>query len=178
MKKFTIGIEGYGREIYGHPITEKIKNKLSKAGVEKYCDLDQISEITGIENLIFETEDNKCYIGLEQDDYKIIVKECDPDDYYNTDEIYCETDVVSIYDSYEDFYDGDYMFLVNNIKGTIGLYELQLEDDFDESLLGIDYFDLGGMFDIFNTLSYDEKYLNVVDGSGDTKSSSFNCVLL
>ena len=174
-KTYTVAISGRGAEVYCYKLTPETKKELDKIAVKGIIkeDSDTTAEIVGVEDLFMEDEVDDYFEGA--DSYTIDIAACAADDFYEVKKyLYQIKDVKSKDIKYA--YDGDYLFAVNNVKGTFALFELKLDSDIDISKISGLKVDINSQMHLLTDIYYDGKKLERCDGY-DTSSSSTTLLL-
>ena len=178
MKNYTISISGRGVEVYCHKLNPEQRNKLNELsvdGVIKNDECQTASSILGVDDLFMENEGIVVFMGADENDFSINIAECSPDDFYNDTTIFQQTSEVSFVDM-EFAYNDDYLFAINRVKGTFGIYSLELNADIDLSKISVQKVDMNFQIQVLTDIFYDGVKLNFFDG-GDTSSSSVTLLL-
>ncbi len=177
-KTYTITISGYGAEVYCHKISLEQRNQLNEIateGIIKNENETKAAAIVGVEDLFMDAEGIKLFEGSDVDDYTISVAECAPIDFEEDAKILHEINTVDFID-FEYAYDGDYLFAVNRVKGTFGMFELILENEIDISKITVQMVDINFQISLLTDVFYDGKKLKLFD-VGDTSSKSITLIL-
>ena len=163
MKKYRIIVSGKGAECYVHKVNTDKRVRLIEGKVEEdKMESEEIAEILGVD---FVTDSDDIFLGPYND----------PELYYIT--VYDENDSVvwESSDKYEfedvqmEFkFESDEVLIVEDYtKGQFYIYEVELEKDFDPSLLVPIVTEIGERVEIITDLIYNEVELSNYKEFGD-----------
>jgi len=163
MKKYRIIVSGKGAECYVHKVNTDKRVRLIEGKVEEdKMESEEIAEILGVD---FVTDSDDIFLGPYND----------PELYYIT--VYDENDSVvwESSDKYEfedvqmEFkFESDEVLIVEDYtKGQFYIYEVELEKDFDPSLLVPIVTEIGERVEIITDLIYNEVELSYYKEFGD-----------
>jgi hypothetical protein len=165
--KIKIEVCGKGCEAFLHKITEEQLDILSNGGVEDdEMPVEEIEEVLKIDSI---TDTDNISTGVYHDSFTIRV--------LNEDEtVLWESDDEFEFSEYEGKYlynDDRYLMIQDYQKGHFFTYKLEIEDEFDPSLLiAINTELLDGVADIITGVKYGETKIEWED-FGDTISKGF-----
>ncbi len=163
MKKYRIIVSGKGGECYVHKVNTDKRVRLIEGKVEEdKMESEEIAEILGVD---FVTDSDDIFLGPYND----------PELYYIT--VYDENDSV-VWESsdkheFEDVqmefkFESDEVLIVEDYtKGQFYIYEVELEKDFDPSLLVPIVTEIGERVEIITDLIYNEVELSNYKEFGD-----------
>jgi hypothetical protein len=163
MKKYRIIVSGKGAECYVHKVNTDKRVRLIEGKVEEdKMESEEIAEILGVD---FVTDSDDIFLGPYND----------PELYYIT--VYDENDSV-VWESsdkheFEDVqmefkFESDEVLIVEDYtKGQFYIYEVELEKDFDPSLLVPIVTEIGERVEIITDLIYNEVELSNYKEFGD-----------
>ena len=163
MKKYRIIVSGKGAECYVHKVNTDKRVRLIEGKVEEdKMESEEIAEILGVD---FVTDSDDIFLGPYND----------PELYYIT--VYDENDSV-VWESsdkheFEDIqmefkFESDEVLIVEDYtKGQFYIYEVELEKDFDPSLLVPIVTEIGERVEIITDLIYNEVELSYYKEFGD-----------
>jgi len=163
MKKYRIIVSGKGAECYVHKVNTDKRVRLIEGKVEEdKMESEEIAEILGVD---FVTDSDDIFLGPYND----------PELYYIT--VYDENDSV-VWESsdkheFEDVqmefkFESDEVLIVEDYtKGQFYIYEVELEKDFDPSLLVPIVTEIGERVEIITDLIYNEVELSYYKEFGD-----------
>lgn len=177
-KQYTITISGYGAEVCCHKLNESQRQKLEEMSGDGSVEGDEesIQEILGNHVVNIFAEGDEVIAGALRGEEVVTLWECAVDDYRSANHPNREiTDVEADFSS-EVAYDCDYLFAVNKVKGTYGVFELSLDSEIDLSKLVLHGVDLNGQIYLVDGILYDGQELNRVDGL-DTDSKGVEFIL-
>jgi hypothetical protein len=163
MKKYRIIVGGKGAECYVHRVNTDKRARLIEGKVEEdKMESEQIAEILGVD---FVTDSDDIFLGPYND----------PELYYIT--VYDENENMvwesSDKDLFDDVqmefkFDSDEVLIVEDYtKGQFYIYEIELEKDFDPSLLVPVVTEIGERVEIITDLVYNEVELSYYKEFGD-----------
>ena len=177
MKRtYTISVSGWGAEVYCHKLTQEQRNQLNELAADGIIkNTDDATDIIGAEDLFMEDGEEAFFYGADGDEFTIIVSECARIDFYNDAKILHEISDVEFIDSKFAFQD-DYLFAVNRVKGTFGIFELNLESEIDITKIAIERIDINSQINLVNNIFYYGEKLMEFDGL-DTSSHSLSLIL-
>jgi hypothetical protein len=177
MKRtFTISVSGWGAEVYCHQLTQLQRNQLNKlANGGIIQNQDDTAKIIGVDYLYTEDGEVTFLYGADEDEFTITVSECAPIDFNDDSKILHKISDIEIIDS-EFAYQHDYLFAVNRVKGTFGIFELNLNSEIDISKIAIQRVDINFQFNLVMQIFYDGKKLKRFGGL-DTSSHSLSLIL-
>ena len=163
MKKYRIIVSGKGAECYVHKVNTDKRVRLIEGRIEEdKMESEEIAEILGVD---FVTDSDDIFLGPYND----------PELYYIT--VYDENDSV-VWESsdkheFEDVqmefkFESDEALIVEDYtKGQFYIYEVELEKDFDPSLLVPIVTEIGERVEIITDLIYNEVELSNYKEFGD-----------
>lgn len=169
--KITIEVWGKGCEALIFKLDEDQLDTLSEGGVEEdLMSIDEIQEVLKVDSI---TDTDNISTGVYADSFTIKVL----DEEQN---VLWESDDKFEFSEYEDEYlynDGSYLMIQDYQKGKFFTYKLEIEDDFDPSLLVATNTELlDGVAEIITSVRYGETEIECED-FGDTTSKGFNYLL-
>lgn len=178
MNKYTITVSGYGAEVYCHKLSDEKRTKLNKLSNNNIIEnKEEARVVLDVDDLFMEDCADRVFEGADDDGFTISVFECDPIDFYTDSEIetlYESNDVEMIETEFA--YEDDYMFAVNRVKGTFGIFRLNLASKFDFAKIAIERMDINMQISLVTNIYYDGKKLELFD-MGDTSSKSITLIL-
>jgi hypothetical protein len=163
MKKYRIIVSGKGAECYVHRVNTDKRVRLIEGKVEEdKMESTEVAEILGID---FVTDSDDIFLGPYNDPelYYIIV-------YDENDSVVWESsDKHEFEDIQMEFkFESDEVLIVEDyIKGQFYFYEIELEKDFDSTLLVPIVTEIGERVEIITDLMYNEVELSSYKEFGD-----------
>lgn len=163
--KLTIQVWGSGDDVFLHRLTEDQLNELTESGIED--DLMSIEEIAKVLDLEDPLETDNRVTGVYHD--KIIIKVMNEEGL-----VVWESESVD-FDEYREEYlynDGNWLMIADFVKGNFFNYQLEIDDEFDPSLLVAETAELlDGVLDLITDIKYGD--IEMKRDFGDLDSKGF-----
>jgi hypothetical protein len=156
--KYKITLGGRGADIYVHRLNEEQHKLLKEGEVEKEkIDMDDIAKILEKEMV---DESDEIYTGVYDND-DIVVQVLNESDEMIFDSLSDEDWTFDVetrdeYENYESFAEGDdpILFVESYSKGTFFTFEVETDEEFDESKISPIITEIGERFEMITGLCY------------------------